>query len=496
MKLGTHFSDVFGVSVESLEEYGAFNISLFSDMPLFIDPFLLFSSEKNEYKSLHQQILRYLTFLKEKAENGITDIGLIKAWYAFPEVKQNWFGYSELGNRGHGLGNHFAQNMHALMPLAFKDLGKETLTSSSHLEKVGLFDKGIGRDNISDFTTNLILDYLLTYTQGFAKQYIDPKLAKVFSVKDAYFDYEHERWMPQNYYLPKGPNGDFVILTPKDILTRDETWINNGDMIERFAEISESIENEQLRAHINDYFRSHIPNTKMSNREKDKAIKTAKWATINQYPVLIEYYINLKERDKEMANSIANDKVIGVQSFFVNNIQSFLNDHLIKTNFYNIPPEASFQETLKRVHYLKECIEKNDVYWLFYDGHKPVKKEQDLQHAFRLVWYASVFDVNREVNNGRGPADYKISFGAENSTIVEFKLASNTSLKKNLANQLEIYQDANNTKFGIKVIMFFSTEELNKVTKILKDLNLDNSPNVVLIDARIKKSASKEDGKV
>lgn len=102
--------------------------------------------------------------------------------------------------------------------------------------------------------------------------------------------------------------------------------------------------------------------------------------------------------------------------------------------------------------------------------------------------------MNREVNNGRGPADYKISYGADSSTIVEFKLANNTSLKKNLANQLEKYMDANNTQFGIKVIMFFTTEEQTKVNKILRDLNLDNKPDVILIDARMKKSASKVDG--
>ena len=103
-------------------------------------------------------------------------------------------------------------------------------------------------------------------------------------------------------------------------------------------------------------------------------------------------------------------------------------------------------------------------------------------------------DVNREVNNGRGPADYKVSFGSGSATVVEFKLASNTSLKKNLAHQLEIYQRANDTQYGIKVIMYFSDEELAKVNGILKELNLDNKPNVILIDARKKVSASKEDG--
>ena len=63
MMIGVHFSDIFQVSSEELEKYGAFDISLIADVPLFIDPFLLFSSEKPEYQALHKQILDYLTFL-------------------------------------------------------------------------------------------------------------------------------------------------------------------------------------------------------------------------------------------------------------------------------------------------------------------------------------------------------------------------------------------------------------------------------------------------
>ncbi len=38
-----YFTDFFKVTPEVLEEYGAFNISLINDLPLFIDPFLLFN---------------------------------------------------------------------------------------------------------------------------------------------------------------------------------------------------------------------------------------------------------------------------------------------------------------------------------------------------------------------------------------------------------------------------------------------------------------------
>ena len=56
--MGTFFSDTFGVASKTLEDYGAFDISVINDLPLFIDPFLLFHSEKDEYQTLHNQIYR------------------------------------------------------------------------------------------------------------------------------------------------------------------------------------------------------------------------------------------------------------------------------------------------------------------------------------------------------------------------------------------------------------------------------------------------------
>lgn len=492
MMIGVHFSDIFQVSSEELEKYGAFDISLIADVPLFIDPFLLFSSEKPEYQYLHKQILDYLTFLKKKADEGVTDDKLIDSWYTFPERKQNWFGYCELGNGGKGLGHEFAVNMHSMMPVAFKNLGTETITATSHLEKVGLFKQGVGKDNISDFTTNLILDYLLKYTENFAKQYIDSSLCKNLSIKKAYFDYDVERWLPRNYTLPYFQD-DFIILTPKDILTRDETWINQHEMLERFDEISASIDNAELRALIDNYFRSRIP-TNLKAKDTDKVLKYARWETIRKYPELIEYYISKKEEEKDEAKSVADYKVRDIQQVLVSNIHYFLSENKIDKRFYEMPPVASYVETQNRIKYFKDCIENNDGYKLFYVDNKPVKRESDLQILFRFVWYATLLDVNREVNNGRGPVDYKVSRGSKDATLVEFKLASNTSLKRNLEKQLEIYQKANNTQFGIKVIMYFNDEELNRVNKVLKELNMAEDPNVVLIDARKKKSASKEDG--
>ena len=152
--MNVYFSDVFQVSSESLEEYGTFNLSVLTDLPLFIDPFLLFNSKKPEYQTLHDEIISYLSFLRDKSRTTQLDRGLLDAWYHFAEVKQNWFGFCISGNQGRGLGPKFAMALHANLHNLFADFGKEKVTSGSHLEKLCLVKDGVGRDNISDFVTN------------------------------------------------------------------------------------------------------------------------------------------------------------------------------------------------------------------------------------------------------------------------------------------------------------------------------------------------------
>lgn len=484
-----YFSDFFNVSPDDLDEYGAFNVSLINDLPLFIDPFLLFGSKKPEYQILHNEILNYLTFLKNKSEQGINDISQIKSWYIFSEVKQNWFGYSKVGNSGSGLGEKFGKSMSSSMHLVFDDLGKEKVTQSSHLEKAGLFEIGVGKDNISDFTTNLIKHYLLTYTETFANEHIDKTLLKVVKVDKVYFDYELERWMPKEFTLPF-IFGDFVILTPRDILTKDDNWINSNDLRGDFTRICNSIQNDQLRNEIFNYFQKKLPKPPKKKKNTQKEITQAIQATIRQYPEIIKWYIKQKEENKEGAKNISKQKVQEVETIFIHQISSFVETLIKETDFYKINPQSSYDESLKRVTFLKQVIENNDGYRLFYIDGKPIKREDDLQIIYRLTWFASNFDVNREVNNGRGPVDYSISKGSKDKTLIEFKLASNSKLKQNLANQVNIYEQANNTKNSIKVILYFDNSELRKINKILKELKIENKSDIVLIDAGRKASAS------
>jgi hypothetical protein len=131
-----YFSDFFRVSPYLLEKYGAFNISLINDLPVFIDPFLIFNSKDPEYQQLHEEIIRYVRFLRAKSLQKNVNDGLLKAWFHFGEVRQNWLGYSEIGNKGSGLGPNFARKLNLNLYSIFSNFGQEKITRGSHLEKL------------------------------------------------------------------------------------------------------------------------------------------------------------------------------------------------------------------------------------------------------------------------------------------------------------------------------------------------------------------------
>lgn len=485
-----YFTDYFNISEGVLEEYGAFNISLINDLPLFIDPFLLFGSTNEEYKTIHAKILRYLSFLKQKSEKGgITDAER-SSWYRFSEVKQNWLGYSLNGNGGRGLGNEFAIAMSKNMHVIFDDLNAEKITTTSHLEKAGLFQLGIGRDNISDFTCNLIKEFLLEYTQAFSRKHLTSLQTKEIMVNKVYFSYEMQRWMPKKFLLPFYVD-DYIILTPKDLLTKDDTWINSHDLRGDFVSICNSIPNNQLRSEIQNYFKTKLPAPKYIGKGKNKKEKKPSQAeisyaineTIKMFPKILNYYIKRKEDNKESAKSISQDKVKEVEALFFKNVSELIKQLIEETNFYDIKLVTSLEEARRRIEFLKDVIENKDGYRLFYYKGKPIQREADLQIMYRLTWFSSPFDINREVNNGRGPVDYAISKGSEDKSLVEFKLASNAKLKMNLANQVKTYEKANNTNQSLKAILYFDAIELKKVTQVLKELKLENDQNIILIDA-------------
>jgi hypothetical protein len=480
-----YFSQIFKVDPETLDAHGAFDISLLTDLPLFLDPFLLFNSKKSAYQALHQDIIRYLTFLRDKSAKGTLNRGLLEAWFTFHEVKENWFGYCRLGNRGSGLGPKFARALDLNLNTVFRSFGQETVTRGSHLEKLCLIANGVGKDNISDFTTTLIKEFLLHYTEAFAQAHIAAAQRRRFTVEKVRFNYETETWERGSFDLPQFRRA-FVLLTPKDLLTKEDMWINRPELLRRVQDIAQALPNEALRAQINSYVAKLLSKT-----HTEEELQKARAATLLEFPQIIEYYIREKEDSGDLAESVSDQRVREAVVRFHDEVQG-LRARLRATPFYESQPRT-LDEARKRVEYLKHVIEERDGYRFFYVGGQPITREKDIQIMYDLTWFRSVFDVNREVNNGRGPVDFKISRGTADASLVEFKLGSNTQLKGNLEKQVEIYQNASRAEAALKVITYFSATEELRVQRILRELKIDRHPDIILIDARAdnKPSASK-----
>ncbi len=279
-------------------------------------------------------------------------------------------------------------------------------------------------------------------------------------------------------------NGDYVLLTPRNLLTKDDTWINRSDLIAEFQTVVAAVPNDQLRAQINNYFIDRL-GKKSTQKERSEAAL----ATVRKFPAFIEYYIRYKEDHGDQARTASESRVKYSELVFVERGQS-LSTALKTTGFYG-QNGYTYAEAHDRIAFLKKVIEDQDGWRLFYIDGKPVRREKDLQVLFRLTWRGTPSDVNREVNNGRGPVDFSISRGSGDKTLVEFKLASNSQLAQNLKHQLEVYQRAGQAQHVIKVVLYFTEGEFARVRELLKSLGLSKHKDIMLIDGREKISASK-----
>jgi hypothetical protein len=482
------FSKYFEVDKKILKQEGFFDISLISDLPLFIDPFHLFYSENEDYQRLHEEIINYLSFLREvsvtSAGGGLSS-GVINAYYRFPEIKQNWLGFSVTGNAGRGLGKKFAITLDKNFYNFFRDFGGTN--DSQHLEKLTLIAKGVGKDTISDFTTNLIHSFLASKTEAFSNSYINPEKTAKFTIKKAAFDYKRKAWIPKVFNLPT-VDGDYVLLTPRDLLTGNNTWINKKDLEENFLGIPQAAPNDELRELLSNYFNQKlaeyagVKKDKKTGKEipsitKKTRVKAAR-DTIVAYPQAINIYIKIKERDGAKAKVNSEIIITETETLFKNQFSKFVQGIEL-----GLAKPSSHDEAYKRAIYFKECIELHDNYLNLYNGDKPMDEEW-IQRMFWFVWFGSESDLNRAPKNGLGEPDFVASQGRKDKTLVEFKLAKSSSLENNLLEQLKKYKEVNQTEKGIWVIIFFSEGEERRVKGILKKHKLDNDKNYILVDAR------------
>ena len=178
------------------------------DVPLCIDPFLLYKSRDPGLRDLHKSVVTVfnegIRRFQAGDERGLNEL------IRFPEAKEIGFGYSKTGTGGRGLGD----KLNAILAEALVAAGELVDRGFSHVEELQLLVLGVGPDLTSDITANLIKTYLAQYTLTQAEQWSIPVSSHV-PLRHA-FDHSTFEWRDEYVDLPTNPlSGGPLLLVPR-----------------------------------------------------------------------------------------------------------------------------------------------------------------------------------------------------------------------------------------------------------------------------------------
>lgn len=495
------FSDVFKISKQNIEDYGAIDLSLASDTPLYIDPLLIYNNDDVNIRNQYQNIVKYLLFLNKQAKKDNSKES-IKYYFTFKEIKNNWLGVSKNSNVGSALGFEFGQELYDHINQVCEN---NNVSNTIHIEKMFLLNKGVGKDKISDMVTNILLEFLVDYTEKFAKLYINSNQCQFFSITKCKFNYDEEIFVDKRVYLPYVINKkglkEFVLLTPSSILRKEEQEINYLNMISSFENINATITNENLRYQVNKIIENTIDELYEAKKRskcviKQSEIDNARFkgieSAIIKYPELFDYFIKLEEENTDLLKETAAKEVNEIKCKSIEN-EMILRDCDLFGFSSNVEFENPRDEALFRINFLKTEIEVNGLWKNLYYDDKPISQESELQRLFRLVWCRTRYRFSPETNRGVGPVDFQLSFGNINTCNIEFKLASNSKLK-NVFAQVEQYGILHNVKESIIVVFSFNDNEMRKAKELQLE-GVNKNIDVVIVDCNKENKVSASNAK-
>lgn len=193
------------------------------DLPVGIDPFLL-------YKSRDPQLAGYHDFVLQAFSQGVlaiqTDqIDEAHRIFVFPEVDEIGLGYTQAGKRGSGVGPYLTE----LIIETLRESPALVDRGIRHVEELQLVSIGIGPDRISDITANILKSQLISYTQRQCELW-DIELRPNVPVEHVLHP-DRLEWIDGYFDLPVSPYDDTpIILVPRRIV-RALPWINYDDYV-------------------------------------------------------------------------------------------------------------------------------------------------------------------------------------------------------------------------------------------------------------------------
>ncbi len=232
------------------------------DIPLYLDPFLLWKSPSLQDNSLHTAIVNsfnHLGYLVNKGKESDAIATLIRA----SECQEAGLGFSK-NRRGIKLSKKLASSITAL----FRIIPQIKSSGFIHFEEVQLLVDNFSKDRVSDIACNFIKSFLIDFTiQESEKHNIPMKKIDDFEL----YDYRKNKFVYESVFLPQNPEtNEPLLLIPKRWL-RKIPWIGFDDYVENYyaKEIGKSTD-EKDRIRILNFNRNNFGLVKTYTTRKER----------------------------------------------------------------------------------------------------------------------------------------------------------------------------------------------------------------------------------
>lgn len=453
------FTDEFGVHQEIFENTKALDIILDVDSNYFIDPALLRVCEIPEFVDASKITEEYFSniIVLLKHSKALDDMYWKKAdkLLTFKEITGTCLGYSNKGTSGNAIGKELRKNILETI----KELQKAGDVDPVIFELLSVFQEKVGCDRVSDLLTFILQKNIIKYNMR-----INQELGLAVG----------DDGLCENPY-----NQIKILLLPKQILSP-------LPITECFDDIDFACsENERVRKEINQYF-DLGERTKLKKEEIDHLLK-----------VKIDYRNEMISNYKKI--------VVAEYDFDKDPAGEIIWYRISKQKVRDYPLELIQPHSIEELHKVvdricqqfKKLVEDNGLWRLLYDDNVP-KHESAAQLLFFGIadayCIANNVDLSREVHNGHGPVDFKLSVGAKQKILIEIKLTSNPQLMHGFKKQLPLYMAQENTEKAIYLVIDNGhRKRLDTFQDYYNALNIEDRKKVkyVLIDGNIQESASK-----
>lgn len=467
-----HYSSYFKISHGDIVKAGVFDGFTEKDVLLHVDPMLLKNCTIPEFKGAYQKYLDYFNEIVTLT-SGMSNPAIKQRCFReicrkmqFPEVVSTGLGYSKSNTKGSGisgrLSRQLADSCVEIIEAGIKDPAFFTL--------LPFIEEKIGADRISDMTIDILLEDFLNYTQ---------RVAEELGIKCNVLKYKNVK-----YQVPF-INGKPYLLIPQTLLAHLPI-ARSYDDIDKVCDYNRELRRRVCKAiGINMY-------------DFDKMKKNQRKQAILAHSALLNDLLSYSKKLDVLGYNFASDELLLYADLRMSSLVMQQPMSLGKyVNNDDIDANGIAREII--VQY-KTMIENNHMYWLLYNDNHKFRNEKAAQLLFYMMAHfyceANNIDLSRECNPGVGELDFKLSNGFRKKVLIEVKRASSTSLISGYTKQLSAYEKAERTEMGYYLVIKDKANTEGSIRKLL-DTRLErmhqgeNCPEIIIVDALEKKSASK-----